>query len=216
AARNVHGIGRRLVDQVDDELAGAPDVLQRMLHGAVAARIDADHAERRVFRKHVEEREGRAIRHAVFAPGRDPRDRTRDDEADQQLVALVRRNVGEVQVHQPARVKTCRSREASSGTASARYFLKCAVWWCASKLNMVRLRFAAMSMSALVQITSSSSVWDLTAISPVGATITECPNMRKPSSKPHFAVSTSQVAFWNAIACAMMRWWCTRSAGGSG
>ena len=51
---------------------------------------------------------------------------------------------------------------------------------------------------------------------PLGATITEWPNMRKPSSKPALAVSTSQIAFWNAIDCAMMRWWCTRSAGGSG
>ncbi len=71
-------------------------------------------------------------------------------------------------------------------------------------------------MSQLKTITSSSSVADLTAISPDGATISECPNMRKPSSKPHFAVSTSQVAFWNAIDWAMIRWWCTRSAGGSG
>ena len=29
--------------------------------------------------------------------------------------------------------------------------------------------------------------------------------MRKPSSKPHLPDSTSQVAFWKAMACAMMR-----------
>ena len=49
-----------------------------------------------------------------------------------------------------------------------------------------------------------------------GGLSTEWPNIRKPSSNPHFAVSTSQTAFWTAIDCAMIRWWCTRSAGGSG
>src|SRR5882672_4629044 len=100
---------------------------------AVAARIDADDAERRVLREHVEEGERRAVGNSVLTPGRDPRDRPRDDEADEQLVALVRRDVGELEMHQLARLRTCRSREARSGTASARYFLKCGVCWCASK-----------------------------------------------------------------------------------
>src|SRR5256885_2689014 len=103
-----------------------------MLGLAVAARVDADHAKRRILGEHIEEGEWRAVGDAVLAPGGDPGDWPGNHQADEELVALVRRNLVEAKVHQFARVYTWRSREASSGTASARYFLECAVCWCTS------------------------------------------------------------------------------------
>src|SRR5688572_4231110 len=100
-ARYVHRVGGRLVDQVDHELARAADVLERMLHGPVGARIDADHAQRWLLREHVEEGEGRAVGDAVRAARRNPCDRPGNDQADEQLVALQRRQFAQHQVHRP-------------------------------------------------------------------------------------------------------------------
>src|SRR5687767_7301977 len=103
-----------------------------MLGGAVArARVDADHAERRVFAEDVEERERRAVRDAVRAAGGDPGDRAGDHQPDQEFVDFEGLQLSEPEIHQ-ACFQTLRSREARSGTASARYFLKCGVCWCAS------------------------------------------------------------------------------------
>ena len=59
--------------------------------------LQAEHDQRRVLREHVEERERRGIDDAARAQRRHQRDRARHDQAAQQLVALARREIGELQ-----------------------------------------------------------------------------------------------------------------------
>src|ERR1044071_8302459 len=75
------------------------DVLERVLEHPVGAAVVAEDAKRRLLRDHVEERERRAVRHAVLAPGRDPGDGPRDHEADEDLVAFRRWQLREFEVH---------------------------------------------------------------------------------------------------------------------
>jgi hypothetical protein len=93
----VHGLGDRLVDQVDDELAGDMDVARGVLGRSVGVVLQAQHDQRRVLGEHVEERERRGVDDAVRAQRGDERDRARHDEAAQQLVALARLEIGELQ-----------------------------------------------------------------------------------------------------------------------
>ena len=99
-AGDVHRIGRRFVGQVDHVLAGAPDILEGVLDCAVGAPVEAQDAQRRVLRDRVEEGERRAVGDAVFVPGGHPADRARDHEADDQLVALQRRQARKLELHQ--------------------------------------------------------------------------------------------------------------------
>src|SRR6185503_11051606 len=94
-AGKMHRVGGTLVGQVDHVFAGAPDVLEGVLDGAVGAPVEAEDAERRVFGDHVEEGERRAVGDAVVAPGGDPRDWPRDHQADEELVALEGWELGE-------------------------------------------------------------------------------------------------------------------------
>src|SRR5581483_3834264 len=55
--------------------------------------------ERRRFRDYVEKGERRTVGNAAFAPGRDPRDRPRNHEPDEELVALVSGKCGELEIH---------------------------------------------------------------------------------------------------------------------
>ena len=98
-ARGVECVCVGFVGEVDDEFAGAVDVLEGVLQRAVGAAVEAEDAQRRVFGDYVEEGERRAVGDAVLAPGRDPGDRARDHQADEELVALLGGELGEFKVH---------------------------------------------------------------------------------------------------------------------
>jgi hypothetical protein len=92
---DVHCLRQRLVDEVDDEDAAAGDVPCRVLGGSGRLVLEAEHDERRVLREHVEEAERRRIHDAGVVDARDQRDGARDHGRDQELVALVRLEIGE-------------------------------------------------------------------------------------------------------------------------
>src|SRR5688572_12940248 len=110
-AGDVHRVGGGFIHQVDHVLAGAADVLQAVLHRAVQAQVEAEDAERRLLRDAVEEGEGGAVGDTVLAPGGDPADRTRDHQADEELVALLRRQACQLKFHfSPASPRRRRAR----------------------------------------------------------------------------------------------------------
>ena len=65
----VHGLGDRLVDQVDHELAGIADVVGGVLGAAGGRDAEAEHHDRRLLGQHVEEAERRRIVVAARASG---------------------------------------------------------------------------------------------------------------------------------------------------
>jgi hypothetical protein len=95
----VHGLGDRLVDQVDHELAGLADFDRGVLGAAQRADAEAEHDQRRLLGEHVEETERRRVDTSLGIPRGDQRDRARHDEAAQQLVALGGGELGEIEAH---------------------------------------------------------------------------------------------------------------------
>ena len=101
---DVHAFGERLVDQVDDELAGIADVALGVLP-AVAGRIagaDAEHDNGRYRADRVEEAERRGVDMPRQIDRRRERDRPRHDSADQELVGVARREPRQIEMHIPS------------------------------------------------------------------------------------------------------------------
>jgi hypothetical protein len=95
----VHGLGDRLIDQVDHELAGIEDVYRGVLGAAGRADAEPEHDQRRFLGEHVEEAEWGSVDPAVGALRGDQRDRSRHYEAAQQLVTVAGRQRGEIEMH---------------------------------------------------------------------------------------------------------------------
>jgi hypothetical protein len=92
---DVHGLGQGLVDEVDDEHSGLGDVAGRVLAVAVRLVLEAEHDERRLLREDVEEAERSGVDHTCRVDRRDERDRPGHDRRAEELVALVRADLGE-------------------------------------------------------------------------------------------------------------------------
>src|SRR5690606_24768408 len=95
----VHGLGDRLVDQMDYELAGLADVDRGVLGAAERADAEAEDHERRLLGEYVEEAERRGVDPALGAERGDQGDRPRHDQAAEQLVPLGGRELRQIEAH---------------------------------------------------------------------------------------------------------------------
>jgi hypothetical protein len=98
---DVHLLDEVFGDYVDDELAGAADVVGGVLRGAFAAGAigNADAYDGRVGAEVVVSAEGRGVEGAVFVHAGDPGDGARCYQADKQAVNLTRRRLIHFKVH---------------------------------------------------------------------------------------------------------------------
>ena len=100
-AQMCHFFEEVLGDYVNDELAGAADVVRGVLGDGFAAGAvgDSDADDRWVGAEVVVGREGRGVECAFAVQAGDPRDGARCDEADEQVVDLAMRRLLHVELH---------------------------------------------------------------------------------------------------------------------
>lgn len=102
--RRVHGaamhlFGNRFVDQINHEFFRFQDVAHSVFCPAAGTRVSAEYQNRRIFAQYIEVAERRSVHHAVCPERGYQRDRSRYDEADQNLVALWSRQAEEIDFH---------------------------------------------------------------------------------------------------------------------
>jgi hypothetical protein len=100
---DVHPLGERLVDQIDDELAAIADValgvLVAVAGGAGVARADAEDDDRRHRTDRVEEAERRRVDPPLAIDRRRQRDRPRHHGADEELIGIALRDRRQIEMH---------------------------------------------------------------------------------------------------------------------
>ena len=92
----IHLRAKRFVHEVDHEDTLVADVRGSVLQRAAGLALQPEHRQRRRLAEDVEERERRGVHDPGRPERRHQRDRTRDHEADEQLVAVMLLHRGEV------------------------------------------------------------------------------------------------------------------------